>query len=95
MTVPLGTDEEETAILAPTNTPEAILIERSNQQLVQGAIEQLPVHLREVLLLCEVEEMSYKEIAETLSIPMGTVMSRLSRARNALRESLRRKIKGE
>src|SRR5712692_5231625 len=95
MTVPLSTDGEETAILAPANTPEAILIERSNQQLVQGAIEQLPVHLREVLLLCEVEEMSYKEIAETLSIPMGTVMSRLSRARNALRESLRRKIKGE
>ena len=95
MTVPLSTDEEETAILAPANTPETILIERSNQQLVQGAIEQLPVHLREVLLLCEVEEMSYKEIAETLSIPMGTVMSRVSRARNALRESLRRKIKGE
>src|SRR3989454_6825170 len=95
MTVPLSTDGEETAILAPANTPEAILIERSNQQLVQGAIEQLPVHLREVLLLCEVEEMSYKEIAETLSIPMGTVMSRVSRARNALRESLRRKIKGE
>jgi len=60
MTVPLSTDEEETAILAPANTPETILIERSNQQLVQGAIEQLPVHLREVLLLCEVEEMSYK-----------------------------------
>ncbi len=60
MTVPLGTDEEETATLAPTNPPEAILIERSNRQLVQDAIEQLPVHLREVLLLCEVEEMSYK-----------------------------------
>src|SRR5437899_11787411 len=44
MTVPLGTDEEETAILAPTNTPEAILIEHSNQRLVQGEIEQLQVH---------------------------------------------------
>src|SRR6266581_1458141 len=42
-TVPLDAEDEETAILAPANTPETILIERSNQQLVQGAIEQLPV----------------------------------------------------
>jgi RNA polymerase sigma-70 factor (ECF subfamily) len=48
-------------------------------------LEQLPVAYREVLLLCEVEEMSYAEIAATLAIPMGTVMSRLSRARGALR----------
>jgi RNA polymerase sigma-70 factor (ECF subfamily) len=56
---------------------------------VQRALEQLPVAYREVLLLCEVEEMSYQEISATLAIPMGTVMSRLSRARRALRDSLR------
>jgi RNA polymerase sigma-70 factor (ECF subfamily) len=55
-------------------------------------MDALPVHFREVLLLCEVEEMSYQEIAETLTIPIGTVMSRLSRARKALRESLKRQI---
>jgi RNA polymerase sigma-70 factor (ECF subfamily) len=55
---------------------------------VQQALEQLPVAYREVLLLCEIEEMSYQEISATLSIPMGTVMSRLSRARRALRASV-------
>ena len=50
------------------------------------------MHFREVILLCEVEEMSYQEIAETLSIPIGTVMSRLSRARKTLRESLLRRL---
>ena len=70
-------------------TPETIVIARSNRQLVQGAIDELPVHFREVLLLCDLEEMSYQEIAETLSIPIGTVMSRLSRARKSLRDRLR------
>jgi RNA polymerase sigma-70 factor (ECF subfamily) len=73
-------------------TPETILIEQSQHQLLQSAMEALPLHFREALLLCEVEEMSYQEIAETLSIPMGTVMSRLSRARKALRESLQQKL---
>jgi len=72
--------------------PETILIEHSQHQLLQTAIEALPVHFREALLLCEVEEMSYQEIAETLSVPIGTVMSRLSRGRKALRESLQQKL---
>jgi len=61
---------------------------RSDSELVQRAIYNLPVHYRETLLLCEVEEMSYQEIAGILSIPTGTVMSRLARARKAVRESL-------
>jgi RNA polymerase sigma-70 factor (ECF subfamily) len=81
--------EEEPEIQVDLETPETILIERTNQQMIQSAIDDLPIHFREVLLLCEVEEMSYQEIAETLSIPMGTVMSRLSRARRTLRNSLR------
>lgn len=82
-------DEDNAPVQVETfTTPETILIERSNQDLVQAAIAELPVNFREVLLLCEVEEMSYQEIADTLSIPMGTVMSRLSRARCALRELL-------
>jgi RNA polymerase sigma-70 factor (ECF subfamily) len=92
MTVPLDSEEEGFERATENQTPETILIERSNSELVQSAISELPVPFREVLLLCDLEEMSYQEIAETLSIPIGTVMSRLSRARNALRDSLRQKL---
>lgn len=84
--------DDESAVVADPETPESILIERSNQELLQTAIEELPISYREVLLLCEVEEMSYQEMAETLSIPIGTVMSRLARARAALRKNLRAKL---
>jgi RNA polymerase sigma-70 factor (ECF subfamily) len=84
-TVPLDLEGEDEALPTMKETPESILLQRSDGQLVQQALEQLPVAYREVLLLCEVEEMSYSEIAATLAIPMGTVMSRLSRARGALR----------
>lgn len=88
-------DEEVHSLEAGTpQTPETILIERSDQHLAQSAIEELPMPFREILLLCEVEEMSYQEISETLSIPVGTVMSRLSRARGALRGILKKKLGG-
>lgn len=90
-TVPLD-EEDSLEIPASTGTPESLFIEHAQEQLLQGAIEELPLHFREILLLCEVEEMSYQEISETLSIPIGTVMSRLSRARKALREILQRKV---
>ena len=61
----------------------------SRNDAVRCAIEQLPVIFREVILLCDVEDASYREIAEILSIPIGTVMSRLARARKVVRESLR------
>jgi len=85
-------DEEEDSPVLPTtvSTPEALLIERSSNDAVQCAIEQLPVIFREVILLCDVEDASYREIAEILSIPIGTVMSRLARARKVVRESLRK-----
>jgi RNA polymerase sigma-70 factor, ECF subfamily len=89
-TVPLESEEDGPELRVENETPETILMKRSNSQLVQSAIADLPVHYREALLLCEVEEMSYQEIAETLSIPIGTVMSRLSRARCTLRVHLGR-----
>ena len=89
MTVPLDPDEEGPELSVESDTPETILFERSNHELLQNAIGELPVNFREILLLCEVEEMSYQDIAETLSIPIGTVMSRLSRARKMLRDRLR------
>jgi RNA polymerase sigma-70 factor (ECF subfamily) len=94
MTVPLEPEEENLELPIERETPEAKLIERSNWQLIQSAIEELPLHYREILLLCDLEELSYREISETLSIPLGTVMSRLSRARNTLAELVRRKLEG-
>ena len=88
MTVAMDSDEDGSELAVDTETPETILMNRFNSKLVQRAIDDLPVHYRETLLLCEVEEMSYQEIAEILSIPMGTVMSRLARARKSVRESL-------
>jgi RNA polymerase sigma-70 factor (ECF subfamily) len=90
MTVPLDFDEEE--VLEPAiehATPETLLLARLNHESLQSAIDELPVHFREILLLCEVEEMSYQEISDTLAVPIGTVMSRLSRARRTLRNQLR------
>jgi RNA polymerase sigma-70 factor (ECF subfamily) len=87
--------EEEEDVLPPVlETPEAALLARVDHELLQSALEQLATHHREVVLLCDVEEMSYQEIAETLGIPIGTVMSRLARARKALRDLLRTKVQG-
>ena len=88
-TVALEPEAEELLPGGP-ETPESILINRASEEILQAAIEQLPVIYREVLLLCEVEEMSYQEIAETLSVPTGTVMSRLARARKALRDAVQK-----
>jgi RNA polymerase sigma-70 factor (ECF subfamily) len=89
MTVAMDDEEDSSALPTTLSTPEALLIERSSNDAVQCAIEQLPVIFREVILLCDVEDASYREIAEILSIPIGTVMSRLARARMLVRESIR------
>jgi RNA polymerase sigma-70 factor (ECF subfamily) len=87
--VTLSSDEGLPELPACSDCVESILFERSRLDAIRSAIEQLPIIFREVLLLSDVEEASYREIAETLSIPIGTVMSRLARARKAVRESLR------
>ncbi len=92
MTVPLDAEDAGPEVAIEPETPETILIERSNTQLMQNAIDELPVHFKEIILLCEIEEMSYQEIAEALSIPIGTVMSRLSRGRKMLRDHLRSQL---
>jgi RNA polymerase sigma factor (sigma-70 family) len=89
MTVATDAEEDFPVPSATAATPESQLIERSSVQACREAIEQLPVIFREVILLCDVEEASYREIAEILSIPVGTVMSRLSRARKAVRDYVR------
>jgi RNA polymerase sigma-70 factor, ECF subfamily len=89
-------DEADAEMAAPTDgtTPENILLGQADREMVQRALAELPPHFREILLLCEVEEMSYQEIAETLAIPAGTVMSRLFRARKALRGLIEAKMRG-
>jgi RNA polymerase sigma-70 factor (ECF subfamily) len=68
--------------------PENRVLREEDEQAVRRAVEELPVELREVVVLRELEELSYKEIAAIAGIPMGTVMSRLARARERLRERL-------
>ena len=67
---------------------EAKLVSRANSEHVRKALETLPAGFREVLVLREIEELSYKEISDVTGVPMGTVMSSLSRARQRLREQL-------
>ena len=69
-------------------TPELILMRSQSEETLFAALESLPVNYRQIILLCEVEEMSYREIAQVLDVPLGTVMSRLSRARAGLRTAL-------
>src|SRR5271170_3063009 len=88
MTVAIDSEEDGPDLAVDMETPETILMNRFNSKLVQRAIEDLPVHYRETLLLCEVEEMSYQEIAEILTIPIGTVMSRLAGCGKTVRKSL-------
>lgn len=69
-------------------TPEINLMRLADRAALQGAMEKLPPLLLEVILLCDVEEMKYKEIASVLDVPIGTVMSRIARARAHLRQLL-------
>jgi RNA polymerase sigma-70 factor, ECF subfamily len=94
MTVPLDVDDDAALLPVSSETPESLLLARADQEFVQAALAQLPLPFREVILLCDIEEMSYREIAETLGIPTGTVMSRVSRARKLMRELLTGKVHG-
>jgi len=75
--------------------PSASLLRSSNIARVRSAIEQLPTEWREVLVLRELEGLSYKEIADVADIPIGTVMSRLARARKQLQEQLSKCFEAE
>jgi RNA polymerase sigma-70 factor, ECF subfamily len=90
--VPLDEEVQESPAVPDDSTPESWLACQAERETVQQALEELPVHFREILLLSEVEERSYQEMAETLAIPPGRVMSRLFRARKALRGRLQEKL---
>ena len=83
-------EPEDEQLLADTSgaTPESLVIASATREAIERAIESLSLPYREVLLLADVEEMSYQQIAETIGAPLGTVMSRLARARKAVRKAL-------
>jgi RNA polymerase sigma-70 factor (ECF subfamily) len=81
-------DDYEETTAAETDTPEEALLRQGEVEIVRGAIESLPEPFRETLVLRELEELSYREIAEVTAAPIGTVMSRLARARTMLLAAL-------
>jgi RNA polymerase sigma factor (sigma-70 family) len=75
--------------------PEALLLQKANNQSVRQAIEELPDEFREVIVLRELEGLSYKQIADVTEIPVGTVMSRLARGRRRLEQNLSQMVRQE
>lgn len=67
--------------------PETALLQRRDVELLNRLIEELPPDYRAVLILREMEDLSYREIAQIVAVPIGTVMSRLARARGLLRKN--------
>ncbi len=86
---PLDSTQQEALVDGITEDPEAIVLMRERAALLDWAIQQLPPDFRTVLVLREVEGLKYAEIAEILDIPVGTVESRLFRARQILRKLLK------
>jgi RNA polymerase sigma-70 factor, ECF subfamily len=85
-------DEEHHRSARPAADPEALLLQTDDLALIKRTLRTLPVRFRELLVLRELEGLSYLELADTLDIPMGTVMSSLSRARRAFSEALNHQL---
>jgi RNA polymerase sigma-70 factor (ECF subfamily) len=77
------------AKLREVDTPERVLLTEEIRQVVQGAMEQLPEDLRTAIVLRELDGLSYEEIAEAMDCPVGTVRSRIFRAREAIDKRLK------
>jgi RNA polymerase sigma-70 factor (ECF subfamily) len=91
-----GGDGEEVAEIAadPSTEPEVRILRDADRHLVRDALDALPTEFREVLVLREIENLSYKEIADIIAAPLGTVMSRLARARARLQQGLVERLRG-
>ena len=77
----------DAAIANPESGPEQMTMRCAESRALADALDELPLQYREVIVLRELEELSYKQIAQVVEIPIGTVMSRLARARNLLQRS--------
>ena len=87
-------DEETHGSGSEAATVEAKLVEDARFAALRNCLDLLPVEFREIVVMREMEEMSYREIAEAASAPIGTVMSRLSRARQSLQNCVAARMKG-
>lgn len=81
-------DDEPREVKSDDLNPEALLLQKADAKMLRQAVEKLPLEFREVLVLRELDEMSYKQIAVVADLPLGTVMSRLARARKRLQQIL-------
>jgi RNA polymerase sigma-70 factor, ECF subfamily len=81
-------DEEQHSSTRPQSDPEALLLQTDDAASTMRAVRSLPDHFHQLLVLREIEGLSYRELSDVIGIPIGTVMSRLSRARAALRGAL-------
>jgi RNA polymerase sigma-70 factor (ECF subfamily) len=86
-------DEEQHSATTPTIDPETLALRAANVALIEHAMKDLPARFRELLVLRELEGLSYQELADVLGIPIGSVMSGLSRARHAFRCALETRLK--
>ena len=77
----------------PEANPEVIVLQSAQKKLVNLALEELPVAFREVVVLREIEDLAYRDIAVIVGVPIGTVMSRLARGRELLRAILERRMR--
>lgn len=84
----VGYSDDESAEIADSRSADDLAIQSSESERVRAAVDALPAELKEVIVLRELNELSYSEISEVVGVPMGTVMSRLSRARNRLADAL-------
>lgn len=89
----VAADVEASGWSAPESNPEVIVLASAERRLVAQALEELPVAYREVLVLRELEDLSYKDVASIAGVPIGTVMSRLARGRELLRRTLEIRMK--
>lgn len=86
-------DEEIHSFDSDASNPATLVLQNADQGLLRQAVDELPVAFREVVVLRDLEGFSYKEIAEIANIPAGTVMSRLARAREQLKQFLCNRLK--
>jgi len=86
----VSVDDDEVAQMEDPGQP-AAAFDRADAGVLRAALEELPLEFREALVLRELDGLSYKEIAEVADVPVGTVMSRLARARRQLQSYLNRK----
>ena len=87
-------DDELDDVDCDSPNAEKLLLEQVDHEMLHEALTELPLEFREAFVLRELEDMSYKEIAQITHVPLGTVMSRLARARKRLQQSLAKRMNG-